>query len=573
MNSDREPASATDARADSDTAGSTESRLPETTTHDAKRRRPTKPVPTLATWLLPSFHHLTLLLLLSLLLTDASRFLSDSDTGWHIRTGGWIRQHHVIPRHDLFSFTMPDQEWFAWEWLTDVLMSLLHSAFGLAGLTGASVLLLTFTYWWLCRRMISSGTGPLMAGALALFAAMASIVHWLARPHLISITLMLCWCVLVEIWRSHRREAAGWRRHAIWMLPPLTALWANLHGAFAVTFVMLLIYFAGEFMEALVRGELRHQQTVKALRTYVLVAAASLLASLLNPYGVRLYQHLWQYLTDREMLARIDEFQPPDFQTVDGKLILVLLSLAIIAGLSLWRQRRFTEIGLLGFWSYLTLQSERHVTLAVIVLMPIIAGEISVLLARFGALIIRQKGAMTRWYQGVLAWYCGTLQIERQLRSPVIPATVFLFICLLTSGRLNELTEKLLKPHFNARRLPVAAADFIASGQLEGNGYAPDQFGGYLIYRFWPLRRVFLDGRSDFYRTGTVFDEALRLHEAAPDWRELLDKYQVQWLLLRRDDALSKAALAEGNWTSIYHDDTAQLLIRKSNPDKKIGTR
>src|SRR5439155_20547089 len=46
--------------------------------------------------------------------------LGDGDTGWHIRTGQWILANGRVPHHDMFSFTMPGQPWFAWEWLWDV---------------------------------------------------------------------------------------------------------------------------------------------------------------------------------------------------------------------------------------------------------------------------------------------------------------------------------------------------------------------------------------------------------------------------------------------------------------------
>src|ERR1035438_10726049 len=49
--------------------------------------------------------------------------LSDCDTGWHIRTGDWIVANHLIPTHDVFSFSKPGGIWFAWEWLTDVVFA------------------------------------------------------------------------------------------------------------------------------------------------------------------------------------------------------------------------------------------------------------------------------------------------------------------------------------------------------------------------------------------------------------------------------------------------------------------
>jgi hypothetical protein len=498
---------------------------------------------------MPSVGSLCLLLTLYLLTLNSWRFLQDSDTGWHIRTGDLIRQTGAVPRHDLFSFTMPGREWFAWEWLADVLMSLLHERAGLAGLAGAALALLCLSYALLFRVLIARGADAFVACALTLFAAMVSLVHWLARPHLLSLLLLLGWCAAIESWRQHRRTG-GWRARLIYLVPPLMALWANLHGAFAVTFPMLVIYAAGETLEFISCREIASRELRRLIGPYLIVGLSSAAATLVTPYGFRLYGHLWRYLTDRELLARIQEFQSPDFHTVDGKLIEILLVLMALAGARAAWQRRFAETGLLLFWAHLVLQSERHVTLAVIVVMPIIAVQVTMML--------REAFSSERW-RSVLAWYRGIMAIDRQLTGALTYLGAAAFLLVLMSGRdLNVLPRR-----FDERRLPVAAAEFVAATGWRGNVYAPDQFGGYLIYRFFPQLKVFVDGRSDFYRTGPVFDEYLRVLTIKPDWAVILDRYDVRWMLLRRDEPLVTVALATGRWSVIYQDSIAQVLLRK----------
>src|SRR6266481_4892560 len=67
--------------------------------------------------------------------------LTDSDTGWHIRAGEWILKNGRVPATDLFSFTKAVQPWFAWEWLSEVLMAVIHRHFGLAGIVFVFLLL------------------------------------------------------------------------------------------------------------------------------------------------------------------------------------------------------------------------------------------------------------------------------------------------------------------------------------------------------------------------------------------------------------------------------------------------
>jgi hypothetical protein len=506
-----------------------------------------------ARWLMPSIGSFCLLLVLYLLVMSSWRFLLDSDTGWHIRAGDLIWATGAAPRRDVFSFTLPGREWFAWEWLADALISAAHRARGLAGVVGAAVLLLLASYAALYRLMIARGADRLVACVLTVFAALASIVHWLARPHLISILLLVAWCALIE---SYRRGRSRW----IYVAPLLLALWANLHGAFIATFPMLAIYAAGEALEFVKRREWRSRELRRVIKTYALVGGLSALATLLTPYGFRLYGHLWQYLNDSELLASIQEFHSPSFHSVDGKLIEWLLLAGVVAGARAARRGRFVELGLLLLWAHMTLKSERHVTLAAVVMTPIIAEQLSALLGEMVASASRGEGAAARWWRGAARWYAGMLAIDRQLTGALVYAAVLAFLLVVTGSRW---ADQLLHPRFDAKRFPVAAADFIAAARPGGHLYAHDQYGGYLIYRLYPQVKVFVDGRSDFYRQGTVLDDMEKITLVKPSWAETLERYDVQWMLLRRDEPLAQVARMSGKWVSIYGDATAEVLVRK----------
>ena len=72
--------------------------------------------------------------------------LAGGDTGWHIRTGEWIIAHGAVPKADPFSFSKPGEPWFAWEWLSDVLMAWLNSVDGLRAVLLASIAMICATF-------------------------------------------------------------------------------------------------------------------------------------------------------------------------------------------------------------------------------------------------------------------------------------------------------------------------------------------------------------------------------------------------------------------------------------------
>src|SRR5437870_4318969 len=63
----------------------------------------------------------------------AQGLFRDSDTGWHIRNGEAILTNFAVPRVDSFSYTRSGNEWFAWEWLSDVAIGSAHRIAGLSG--------------------------------------------------------------------------------------------------------------------------------------------------------------------------------------------------------------------------------------------------------------------------------------------------------------------------------------------------------------------------------------------------------------------------------------------------------
>jgi hypothetical protein len=77
----------------------------------------------------------------------------------------------------------------------------------------------------------------------------------------------------------------------------------------------------------------------------------------------------------------------------------------------------------------------------------------------------------------------------------------------------------------DAERFPVRAVARLKALNLRGNIYNADQFGGYLIWAFYPERRVLTDGRNELYRT--FIDEDARGRRDSRAWHGLQQKYLV----------------------------------------------
>src|SRR6202034_406853 len=193
-------------------------------------------------WFMPSVSDLIFVCVLCILLFTAlsMRLLGDAGIGWHIRTGQQILATHAIPPVDLFSSTMTGKPWFAWEWLYDLVVGQLEATLGLNGVVWLTALVIAAVFAWTFRLLIARGTNVLVALALVLLAVAGSMIHFLARPHVVSWLLTLAWFFILD--SSERDDFAGGGgpgRPWIRALPLLMLVWVNVHGGFLVGFVLL----------------------------------------------------------------------------------------------------------------------------------------------------------------------------------------------------------------------------------------------------------------------------------------------------------------------------------------------
>ena len=264
--------------------------------------------------LLPSFTDFAFLMPIAYLfgtLGGAKSLLNDCDTGWHIRTGEWILAHGAVPRQDPFSFSKPGDPWFAWEWLSDVLLAWLNAVDGLRAVLLVSIALIcaTFTLLYLLVRRKSN---VVVAIWVTMVAAAASSIHWLARPHLFTLLFLVVFYWGLERVREGRRSAAGMPWFAIF--PAITLVWTKLHGGFFVGILMICAYGGGEFLHFLFSGDAEERTAAwSRSKGYFLSAAACAAASLVNPYTYHLHVHMAQYLQNPWNSQHIIEFLSPSF--------------------------------------------------------------------------------------------------------------------------------------------------------------------------------------------------------------------------------------------------------------------
>jgi hypothetical protein len=464
-----------------------------------------------------------------------------------------------VPSADLFSFTKAGQPWFAWEWLSDVLMAAMHSRFGLGGIVVASLVLLGATSVGIYRSTGEESEYRLIASVLTGLAMAASTIHWLARPHLVTPLFAGMFCCLLN-----RVEKRSNDRRLLLLLPALTVLWVNLHGGFFVGIVLLITYAMGAAGEELAHGT-RRSAWIRAQK-YLLTAGACVVASLVNPYGYRLHIHVAQYLGSSFYFKRISEFQSVDFHSFTAAYFETLLVLAIASAAWHLGKGRLIQSLLLLSWAHLALFSVRNIPIFAVVSAPGIG------LAMRDWLRLADSRWPLDWRGKVAASLLepetglGIIASDRnRSRWHLAPCVAVLALGWFVShpGRLRA-----LHADFDRSCFPTDAATFLSHHEPlpAVRLYASWQWGGYLIYRLWPSVPVFDDGRTDFYGPPFV-REGLRVWEVRPDWAEILARYRVNAALVPVDSALGTVLRERADWKLVYADRVALMFVRVENPE------
>ncbi len=286
-------------------------------------------------------------LLYCLLFYDGARNLfRDSDSGWHIRNGEAILAEGKLPATDPYSFSKGGEPWFAWEWGSDVLMGAAHRGDGLSGVVLLYLAAIACCTWIWFRLHWEAGGDFLLACAMASPMLSTVNLHWLARPHVFGWVLALAWVLILE---------RGIRSLTVAAL--LDAIWANAHGSFFLLPFIALAYAARDIR-------------------YLAVAAAGLAGTFVNPYGWKLHAHVFQYLSNGELLKRIGEFQTFNFHSEGAAQILLGVGIAALGASLALMQRNFTHFLVLAAMSAVALRSARGLPLLAL-LLPLANGAIT----------------------------------------------------------------------------------------------------------------------------------------------------------------------------------------------------
>jgi hypothetical protein len=495
-------------------------------------------------FLLPSISEMVFLsVFLLLALQQGQALLRDGDTGYHIRAGEFILETWTIPERDIFSFRTPPLPWVAHEWLSEIIMAIVHNVSGLTGIVIFFAFFIAIAYLLLFKMLRQESRDVLLGALIVCFAAVSSTPHWLARPHIFSLALTVIWYHLLNEFQYRRKNRLFW-------LPLLTLLWVNLHGGYIVGILLLGIYVVGNLVSWITNRRTSSDRFLQNSKTLLFIMIVCVLVSMLNPQGYHILLFPFKVTSDTFLMDHVQEFLSPNFHKPLPFKYLFLLLIAIVA-----RSRppvNWIELILILTFTYMALYSVRYITLFVIITAPILIRLIDQMKLEVPTKVSRflEERSM------------GLSQMERQTSGYVWSIIALgAVIALVAAGSYQY--------KFSEEFYPVSAVEFLKKENISGNTFTHDGFGDYLIYAAWPQYRVFIDGRTDMYGADRM-KEYLTLAHAMPGWKKIVDKYAFSSILFDTHSPLANALAEDGDWRLIHSDPLASIFLREDGRNRHL---
>ena len=519
-------------------------------------------------FLLPSVRDIIFIFLFWSILVGSlsNRPLADLDIGWHIRTGEQILATHTLPRTDPYSSTMQGKPWFAWEWLYDLALGILHRVCGLNGVVWLCAVLVAGVFMILLSQLLKRGTGLLLAVVLMLLAEAAATIHLFARPHIVSWLFSLLWFVALERW--DQSSPHSFPRWIPWFFPASTLLWVNLHGGWLFGLALLAVYTVAAIVDSLRTPDAFAKiRAAHRARGMAVAWLASAIATLANPFGWRLHVHIYRYLSDRYLMNRIDEFQSPDFHGWAPRCFAAILLLTLVAFVSQRRKLRLSHLLVVLLSVYAGFYSSRNLPVSSMLLV-LIAGPI---LWQSFVSLSEQPTAWRRLRQGAIRIVdfsdrMGAQEIQLRGHLWSVASVAFGLAVCLQGGWLGS--HQLIHAGFDPKKVPAAAVTFLQKENLyepplTGPVFSTDSWGGYLIYRMYPARKVVVDDRHDLYGEDRI-RQYLILTQSEPGWQSVLQTWQIRTALLPAGSTLANLLReVPQDWRIAYEDKIAVVFEKR----------
>jgi hypothetical protein len=453
---------------------------------------------------------------------------SNTDVWWNLALGKLITATG-IPAHEPFSFLPAAHDWIGQQWLYQVTLA------GLVGAGGAGLASLVMGLVATAAVVLAALSVPSSARVTGPWLALAMVITGIVLTSVVGVTseeITVLGVAIVLFVLSRWREG---RTAAVWGLPPLFLIWANMDPGFAAGLLLLVAALA-----------LIHPAGSSGRRQLALALVVSVVAVLANPIGPSIYSSVIAGVFSPGAAQHLTGWASPNFhdwslRIFEAEIILMVVLWTISGG-----PDRFAAI--VGFGLLIaTLFAQENLGILAVVLTP----QLALHGARAWKLHVKPRLGDHTW-------------AARRHLHPIATSGVLVAMTAAMAVVIVPQLSPTAAASYQATNYPEAAAGYVA-GHLPGQRiYTLDPWGGYLAYRFPDGRVVFLYDEPAVFSTSAM-NQYLDIDRLAPNWSHVVTSEDIRVAILP-SDAREASALHVLGWTIDCYDSTNSSMVMSAPP-------
>lgn len=478
-----------------------------------------------------------LFLLLALLVISQINTIVDSDIWCHLKTGEYILKNINIPQTDIFSYTLENQSWIHQDWFSEALFYLVFVNFSWIGLNILKAIIISLSFFILLL-ISSKGKRAIYPIIFIMLSILAFGYRSSVRPEMFSYLFL---CVFLYVLEEEKYFYA---------LPFLQVIWANLHGYSILGPILIFIYCIDEFISC---------NRAKAKRLSLVFIGASL-ACFITPYFYKgaLYpiEIIYQAFSGKRLfIGTINELTMPIKSNFNKYIFFWVL--AILSSLTFFINLKKSRIK-----HVLVFAGSFMAFYMAIRYMPIFI---------FLAMLLAAKN---------LNEASLTMRIPEKKCYPALMFAICCLIYFFASNNYYIFTKqfplKKTGSEFSKLLAPFGACDFLEKNSVKGRIFNTLDFGSYIGYRFYPEKRVFIDGRIGMYKED-FYGTYRRIQNYPKEWEFIQKKYNFHVALIRHlfsgTERLLKYLHNAKEWALVYYDESSAVFLHDTPENRAAVER
>lgn len=532
------------------------------------------------------YHKLFLIIAIILLTFSLSLFhILDPDTMNYLSYGKYTWENGLI-KTCIFTYTLKTCPIPYSEWLFHLVIYLVFLLGKFDALVILQSILIMTTVAIALLHNLKNKVSSISIALISIPAILVMSERFMLRTDLISLSLAAAAFYILtnyfeQIVSYHSHEK---KLYLILGLFSLQLLWANSHGSFPLGIIILLAFILPKIFFSFFSYKKRlitKVQFVKTIQFSIALLTASLLGSLINPYGANAF--FWPIrniltTSTTTVIRTISEYQSPlppfeEFTRTSIWMYRNLITISIFLVLGNIKRLKFSQVFLYFTFLLLSIEAVRYVAL----------------FGLFCLLILPEflDGMLSKIYHLLSILFKVSLidKILPLFRISISLVLIFIFSLLvfrITSNQFYFDDRSMRRFGIGLSKIayPEAAAKFILDNNLSGNMFNSYGFGAYFNFMLFPKYKTFIHGSIldfDMPETVELYNHYYETNMGKLPLSEIINKYAINFLVINHvnptTDQLIKKLHQDKTWVPIYLDYLAIIFVADKPENKKIIDR